>query len=76
MDRYRRLYIFLVSRRLGLIASLGLPTVFVNTPDIVKFCWLAPVVFTSLCWRGFSMLKSCVPYCVFFLIFVICLSLL
>jgi hypothetical protein len=31
-----------------------------HTPDIVKFCWLAPVVFISLCWRGFSMLKSCV----------------
>jgi hypothetical protein len=26
----------------------------------VKFCWLAPVVFTSLCWRGFFTLKSCV----------------
>jgi hypothetical protein len=31
-----------------------------HTPDIVKFCWLAPVVFTSRCWRGFSTLKSCV----------------
>jgi hypothetical protein len=54
MDRYHRLYIFLVSRRLGLIASFGLSTAFVNTPDIVKFCWLASVIFTSLCWRGFS----------------------
>jgi hypothetical protein len=76
MDRYHRLYIFLVSHRLGLITSLALPTAFVNTPDIVKFCGLAPVGFTSLCWRGVSTLKSCVPRCVFFLIFVICLSLL
>jgi hypothetical protein len=76
MDHYRRLYIFLVSHCLGLIASLGLPMAFVNTPDIVKFCWLAPVVFTSLCWREFSTLKSYIPRCVFFSIFVICLSLL
>jgi hypothetical protein len=60
VDRCCRLYILLVSHWLGQIASLGLPTVFVNTPDIVNFCWLAPVVFTSLCWRGFSTLKSCV----------------
>jgi hypothetical protein len=44
---------------------------FVNTFDIVKFCWLAPVVFTSLCWRGFSTLKSYVLAVIFFLFFVI-----
>jgi hypothetical protein len=29
------------------------------------------VVFTSLCWRGFFTLKSCVPCCDFFSFFVI-----
>jgi hypothetical protein len=40
----------------------------------VKFSWLAPVVFTSLCWRGFSTLKSCVSVLWFFLVLHYCLS--
>jgi hypothetical protein len=38
MDHCYRPYILVVSHRLGLIESIGLPTAFVNTPDIVKFC--------------------------------------
>jgi hypothetical protein len=67
IDRYHRLYIFLVSRWLGLIASLELPTEFVNTSDIVKFYWLTSVVFyLSLLERVFHVKILCFPLCFFF----------
>jgi hypothetical protein len=42
------------------------PRHYVNTSDIVKFRW--PM---SLCWKGFSTLKSYISWCDFFSFFII-----
>jgi hypothetical protein len=40
----------------------------------MKFCWLALMVLPLFCWKGFSMLKFCVPRSDFLFVLCYCLS--
>jgi hypothetical protein len=60
MDRCCRLYILFVSRRLGLIASLGLPTTFCKHSRYSEVLLAGAHGFYLSLLEKFSTLKSCV----------------